>query len=117
MTNVDPQKINKFSQFSAGWRNLQGPSKTLHEINPLLLQFIKDHLNLSNTHIIDIGCGSEIMAKSLGIQILAEGVETEPQLLFLKKHGCNLIQGYYFSKPVNVEAFTQLLAKENLMPK
>ena len=40
-----------------------------------------------------------VMAKELGIQTLAEGVETEEQLTFLREIGCEKAQGYYFSKP------------------
>lgn len=44
-------------------------------------------------HLIEI-------ADDLDIQIVAEGVETEAQLRFLERYGCDYIQGYYFSKPV-----------------
>lgn len=40
------------------------------------------------------------LAKGMKIEVLAEGVETDEQLEFLKQEGCNLIQGYYFSRPV-----------------
>lgn len=49
------------------------------------------------------------MAKELGIKTLAEGVETKEQLEFLKKRGCQYIQGYYFSKPVSAKQFEALL--------
>ena len=45
------------------------------------------------------------MAKKLGIHTLAEGVETEEQYEFLKSIGCELIQGYYFSKPLPIEDY------------
>jgi len=45
------------------------------------------------------------MAKSLGLQTIAEGVETLEQLEHLREHGCDEIQGYYYSKPLSVEAF------------
>ena len=45
------------------------------------------------------------MAKSLGLQTIAEGVETLEQLEHLHEHGCDEIQGYYYSKPLSVEAF------------
>jgi EAL domain-containing protein (putative c-di-GMP-specific phosphodiesterase class I) len=43
------------------------------------------------------------MAKGLGLQVLAEGVETETQLAFLKDNGCETYQGFFFSRPVPVE--------------
>jgi len=44
------------------------------------------------------------MARSMGITIIAEGVETHEQLEFLREHGCNAVQGFYFSPPVTLEA-------------
>lgn len=49
------------------------------------------------------------LAKKMKITILAEGVENKEQLKFLKENGCELIQGYYFSQPVNADVFTELL--------
>ena len=43
------------------------------------------------------------MAKRLGIELCAEGVETEAQRDFLKIHGCNLMQGYLFDRPQELE--------------
>ena len=45
------------------------------------------------------------MARSLGIQTIAEGVETEGQLEYLREQGCNEVQGYLFSKPMTADAF------------
>jgi diguanylate cyclase (GGDEF)-like protein/PAS domain S-box-containing protein len=50
------------------------------------------------------------MAHSLGIQAIAEGVETSAQRAFLLDHDCDAMQGYYFSRPVPPEAFAALLA-------
>ena len=46
-----------------------------------------------------------MMAKSLGLNVIAEGVETQAQIEFLKAKGCLFFQGYYFSKPVSAEDF------------
>ncbi len=51
------------------------------------------------------------MAKQLGLKVIAEGVETEPQFEFLKSQGCDLIQGYLFSRPIPEEEFTKMLTK------
>jgi EAL domain-containing protein (putative c-di-GMP-specific phosphodiesterase class I) len=43
------------------------------------------------------------MAKSLHLKVIAEGVEDEAQMTFLRAHHCDEIQGYYFSKPLAVD--------------
>lgn len=49
------------------------------------------------------------MANNLGMEVIAEGVETELQRAFLEEHGCPTCQGYLFSKPVPIEQFATLL--------
>jgi EAL domain-containing protein (putative c-di-GMP-specific phosphodiesterase class I) len=49
------------------------------------------------------------LAESLGIAVIAEGVETEAQRVFLEQHGCPVYQGYLFSKPVALTDFLALL--------
>jgi diguanylate cyclase (GGDEF)-like protein/PAS domain S-box-containing protein len=52
------------------------------------------------------------LARGLGIRTVAEGVESREQLDFLKQQKCNLMQGYYFSKPVTYEEIVNLLQQE-----
>jgi diguanylate cyclase (GGDEF)-like protein/PAS domain S-box-containing protein len=54
------------------------------------------------------------LAKSFGVTVVAEGVESIEQLHFLQKIKCDQIQGYIFSKPVPVDDFTKLLRKGKL---
>jgi len=51
------------------------------------------------------------LAKSFRLNVIAEGVETDAQLHFLKENGCMAYQGYLFSKPVPIEDFDALLSK------
>ena len=50
------------------------------------------------------------IAKFLQVPVIAEGVETEEQLKLLKARGCDIIQGYYFSRPVPPEEFTKFIS-------
>jgi diguanylate cyclase (GGDEF)-like protein/PAS domain S-box-containing protein len=56
------------------------------------------------------------LAHNLNMRVIAEGVETREQVQFLTERGCDEMQGYYFSRPVNAEAFTALLReRRNLL--
>ncbi|MBT0961507.1 EAL domain-containing protein [Denitromonas iodatirespirans] len=50
------------------------------------------------------------LAHQMGLRVIAEGVETEEQLEFLNRHGCDEIQGYYYSAPMPASACAVLLA-------
>ncbi|MFP5408831.1 MAG: EAL domain-containing protein [Gammaproteobacteria bacterium] len=52
------------------------------------------------------------MAQSLGIQALAEGVETREQVEFLRHQGCDLVQGYYFSPPLSASEAERFLVEK-----
>ena len=64
-------------------------------------------------HIIDVVIS---LSEKLGLQTTAEGVETEDQLALIREQGCTLAQGYLLSRPVSVEAFTDLLADRDRGP-
>ena len=53
------------------------------------------------------------IARFLNVPVVAEGVEDEGQVKQLKKMGCDIIQGYYFSKPVPPDEFAVFIEKMN----
>ncbi len=54
------------------------------------------------------------MSQQLGMKVVAEGVETIEQVNFLKEIGCDIAQGYYYSKPIPQQEFEELLAKQQV---
>jgi EAL domain-containing protein (putative c-di-GMP-specific phosphodiesterase class I)/CheY-like chemotaxis protein len=55
------------------------------------------------------------LAHKFGLKVGAEGIETAVQLLFLRSHGCDEMQGYYFSKPLSISDCTTLLQSKQFM--
>jgi EAL domain-containing protein (putative c-di-GMP-specific phosphodiesterase class I) len=50
------------------------------------------------------------IARSLRLRVIAEGVETEEQLTYLRRRRCDAAQGHYFSRPVPTEALPEVIA-------
>lgn len=83
-----------------------------------LSQFPVDQLKIDRSFIKQItsDAASEAISTSvialahqMGLRVIAEGVETESQLAFLSRHGCDEIQGYYYSAPIPASALAVLL--------
>jgi diguanylate cyclase (GGDEF)-like protein len=85
-----------------------------------LKQLPVDTLKIDRSFVRDIGLGESAdegviaqaiisLGHSLRLKVIAEGVETDAQVRFLKRHGCDEVQGFFYSEPVSPEAFGKLL--------
>jgi diguanylate cyclase (GGDEF)-like protein/PAS domain S-box-containing protein len=83
-----------------------------------LKRFPIDYLKIDRSFVHDITTDSYgeglvqaiiAMAKVLNIKVIAEGVETQQELDFLRHYGCDITQGYFCSRPLAVETFSELL--------
>jgi diguanylate cyclase (GGDEF)-like protein/PAS domain S-box-containing protein len=90
-----------------------------------LRRFQIDKLKIDIAFIREVAVNSEDaaivltiihLAHSLNLDVIAEGVETDEQLAFLRRNGCDQIQGYLFSPPLGVLAIEQLLREEKCLP-
>lgn len=65
MSNVDAAEIRKFEALAARWWDPASEFKPLHEINPLRMNYISQHINLAEKQVLDIGCGGGILAEAM----------------------------------------------------
>jgi len=65
MSNVHLHEIHKFGSMAERWWDPLGEFKTLHDINPLRLQFIQQYADLAGKRIVDVGCGGGILTEGL----------------------------------------------------
>ena len=93
--------------FGSGYSSLNLLSRLPIDIIKLDRVFLKDNVLQESDKII-ISCVVD-MAKRLSITSLCEGVETLEQSDYLKEVGCQIQQGYYFSKPIPQEEFEQFM--------
>lgn len=96
--------------FGTGYFSLSYPKRFLVDMLKIDQSFVRDIPADPDDDVIAQAIIA--MAHSLGIQVIAEGVETAKQLSFMRAHQCDGMQGYYFSKPVTAEAMTKLLLND-----
>ncbi|MBQ6440004.1 MAG: EAL domain-containing protein [Mogibacterium sp.] len=88
----------EMDDFGTGYSSLHMVSALPIDAMKLDLKFVHDAFRKGgNTHMMEVIIG---IADYLSVPVIAEGVETEEQLRALKILGCDLVQGYFFSKPV-----------------
>ncbi len=96
--------------FGTGYSSLSYLKKFPLDTLKIDQSFIRDMENDQQNSAIVAAIIS--LGQNLNLKILAEGVEKEDQIHFLRKHHCEEVQGYYFSKPIDQESLTSLLQKE-----
>ena len=93
--------------FGTGYSSLSYLKKFPIDVLKIDQSFIRDMT--SDSKDARIACAIIDMGHSLGQKVVAEGVEDETQLIFLNKRKCDIIQGYFFSRPLPVSDMTILL--------
>jgi len=111
MARLKAQSI-KFSMddFGTGYSSLAYLKQLPLDQLKIDQSFVRDIL----THANDAAIAKTIvsLAQSLGLSVIAEGVETDAQRRFLIEHGCPTCQGYLFSRPVPVDAFEAIVDRQ-----
>jgi len=74
------------------------------------------HNILENSNDAAIACAVIAMAHSMGIKVIAEGVESELQIQFLSQSMCDQIQGYYLSRPLPAPVAARFIAEKFILP-
>jgi diguanylate cyclase (GGDEF)-like protein/PAS domain S-box-containing protein len=134
-TGLEPQYLELELTESTIMRNAEEAVSMLNELHALgiglaiddfgtgysslsyLKRFPVDRLKIDRSFVSDIGVSGDdetitsaiiALAHSLKLQVIAEGVETSAQLDFLKERACDEMQGFYFAKPLSIEAISAL---------
>ena len=71
--NADPAELAKFAALAQSWWDPKGPSKPLHDLNPLRLRYIERAVSLPGKQALDVGCGGGILSEAMaraGAQVL-----------------------------------------------
>ncbi|RTR33345.1 EAL domain-containing protein [Shewanella atlantica] len=95
--------------FGTGYSSLSYLRNLPIDILKIDQSFIRDINNKNNNVILSAVI---VMAHALGFKVVAEGVEERGHLAFLVKEGCDLLQGYMFSRPQAADDITRILLKE-----
>jgi len=106
--------IMALDDFGTGYSSLSYLRRFPIDVVKIDCSFIRDVTNNVDDALLTKAIIS--MAKSLNLKTVAEGVETEGQLNFLKENQCDTIQGYYFSRPLPADDVTAMLFNKKHLP-
>ena len=106
--NVHLHEINKFGSLAERWWDPHGEFKTLHEVNPLRLQFIRDHAKLEGQRLVDVGCGGGILTEGLAKNGAdATGIDLSEELIDIAElHGLESGVNAHYRK-ISAEALAE----------
>jgi diguanylate cyclase (GGDEF)-like protein len=139
-TRLDPSQLEMELTESMVMHNVEAAIATLQGLKSLgvalsmddfgtgysslsyLKQLPVDTLKIDRSFVRDIGAGEDpdegviaqaiiSLGHSLRLKVIAEGVETDAQVRFLKRHGCDEVQGFLYGEPVAPDEYAQLLEK------
>ena len=100
----------EIDDFGTGYSSLNLLSTLPIDALKLDMQFVHNAFKEGgNTHMLEVIIG---LSEYLGVPVIAEGVETEEQLHALKHLGCDLVQGYFFSRPVPAAEFEAFILQK-----
>ncbi|MBR0227799.1 MAG: EAL domain-containing protein [Clostridia bacterium] len=100
----------EMDDFGSGYSSLNMISAMPLDVLKMDMKFIKNiEHNAKDFRLVELVMD---IAKYLKVPVVAEGVETENQLRLLKEADCDLVQGYYFSRPLPPEEFEKLIIRE-----
>lgn len=84
--HFDPQQIDHFNKLAHGWWDKEGELKTLHEINPLRLDYIASRTDIKGKHILDLGCGGGILSEGLAERgAIVTGIDASASVIQVAK--------------------------------
>lgn len=113
---LDKLKAKGFSiemdDFGTGYSSLNTLKNIKVDVLKIDMGFLKKTRNTERSKVILASVLG--MAKQLGMLVVVEGVETEEHFTFLNNIGCDIFQGYYFSKPVTVSAYEKKYIAGNI---
>ena len=100
----------EMDDFGSGYSSLNMISAMPLDVLKMDMKFIKNiEHNAKDFRLVELVMD---IAKYLKVPVVAEGVETENQMQLLREADCDLVQGYYFSRPLPPEKFEKLIERE-----